>query len=261
MALAMIVNVAFAALHNDALINQELQAAAIAGDLAGTRHCIEAGADIQTTTIQGLYRHMVHKRRGWTPLHWAAKGGHAHVIRELVVRGANVFARDSVGNMPVHIVVSVPCFEHNEKRFIECLQELNYVTKNKNNRHREVFVQNKIRGLVINSQGTDNVTPLHLVAADGKVGMMRYLLQEGAGVHAYDSNGWTPLHSAAMALKKGKEIIELLLAHGADKTKQSYTGSTPAQIAIKAGASDLVPLLVRSSVRVAEQVAKRQRSR
>lgn len=258
MVLVMTVNVAFAALHNDAPINQELQAAAIAGDLAGVLHCVETGADLKTTTVRGLYRHMVRKRRGWTPLHWAAAGGHAQIVRELVIRGADVLAQDSVGNMPVHIAVSAPCFEHNEKTFLACLQELNCVTKNKNNRHREAFVQNKISGLVVNAHGRDNVTPLHLAAADGKVAMVRYLLQEGASVHACDNNGWTPLHSAAMALKKGKEIIELLVAHGADKTKQSYTGSTAAQIALKAGARDLVPLLVRSSVRLAEQVTKRQ---
>ena len=33
----------------------------------------------------------------WTPLHWAARGGHVDIVKFLVVQGANIHSKDHFG--------------------------------------------------------------------------------------------------------------------------------------------------------------------
>ncbi|CBZ30817.1 putative ankyrin repeat protein [Leishmania mexicana MHOM/GT/2001/U1103] len=40
---------------------------------------------------------------GWTPLHYAADRGHAHVVEALLDEGANVNARDTAKRTPMHL--------------------------------------------------------------------------------------------------------------------------------------------------------------
>jgi len=41
-------------------------------------------------------------KAGWTPLMWAAAGGHAGIIGELMARGADFRVRDERGRGPLH---------------------------------------------------------------------------------------------------------------------------------------------------------------
>jgi len=56
-----------------------------------------------------------------------------------------------------------------------------------------------------------------------------------------DNNGWTPLRSAAS--EGHKDVVELLLAHGADVNANGDGGWTPLQWAAYAGYKDVVELL------------------
>ncbi|MCC6059460.1 MAG: ankyrin repeat domain-containing protein [Thermofilum sp.] len=74
---------------------EELLDAVREGDAARVRELLRKGANANAKD-----------RRGWTPLHWAAAGGHAEVARLLLERGADVNARDDDDWTPLHIAAA-----------------------------------------------------------------------------------------------------------------------------------------------------------
>lgn len=124
---------------------------------------------------------------GRTFLHEAALHGHKDVAVMLLVKGADVKARDKLWCTPLHLAAQSGCVE--------------------------------LAGLLL-AEGADadavthrGKTPLHLAAACGHAEMAKLLLAGGADVNAQDADGDTPLRCAA---KKGRPgIVRLLKMHGA----------------------------------------------
>jgi hypothetical protein len=84
-------------------------------------------------------------------------------------------------------------------------------------------------------------TPLHY-AADGfvsgplwdakkQVATIRFLLDNGANLHAQDKNGATPLHRAVRT--RCADAVRYLLEAGADPTTKNKPGSTPFHLAVQ----------------------------
>ena len=99
------------------------------------------------------------------------------------------------------------------------------------------FVSNWLsRGLNINSTCALGRTPLHYAMVNAQVDDVRDLLNAGADPSATDVYGDTPLHAVAK-FWGGKqsddvnEVIELLLAHGADPNQPNREGLTAHDIA------------------------------
>ena len=87
-------------------------------------------------------------------------------------------------------------------------------------------------------------TPLHELLMYRRTRLVRELIEFGASVDARDSQGRTPLHYAAnYGLRR--EILELLLEHGADCNSQDDGGSTPFDLAKKAKKAHTVEFLSR----------------
>jgi tankyrase len=128
---------------------------------------------------------------------------------------------------------------------------------------------------IVNCRDLDgrHSTPLHFAAGYNRVGVVEFLLNNGADVHAKDKGGLVPLHNACSyghyevtellvkhgasvnvsdlwkftplheAAAKGKyEIVKLLLKHGADASKKNRDGHTPMDL-VKEGDQDVVDLL------------------
>lgn len=73
------------------------------------------------------------------------------------------------------------------------------------------------------------VTPLHSAAAAGQHEIARWLVERGAAVDARQHGGFTALHAAA---RNGNvALVELLLAHGADRELRSDDGQSAADFA------------------------------
>jgi ankyrin repeat protein len=69
-------------------------------------------------------------------------------------------------------------------------------------------------------------TPLHLAAAKGRLGAVRFLVLEvNVDVNARDRDGTTPLHNASYGLDANLEIAQFLLEHGADVKARLYDDS------------------------------------
>ena len=73
-------------------------------------------------------------------------------------------------------------------------------------------------------------TPLmQAIEFNNSLKLIEALIGAGAKIHTKDFVGNTPLHFAA--LENRKEVVELLLKHGADKEAQNADGKKPCDLA------------------------------
>ena len=66
---------------------------------------------------------------------------------------------------------------------------------------------------------------LHNAARNGHKEIVELLIAKGADVDAKDEDGWTPLHWAVV--NGHEETVELLLANGSDVNAKDNDGETP----------------------------------
>lgn len=104
------------------------------------------------------------------------------------------------------------------------------------------------------SSGTATVEDnFELIEAVSKedVGKIQQLLHRGADVNFQeDTGGWTPLHNAVQCGRK--DIVELLLRHGADPHQRKRNGATPFIIAGIMGNVELLQLFLSKGADVNE---------
>ena len=89
----------------------ELHKAAGAGDIKAVKRHLAGGADVNGPDRRGwipLHQKDVKKNRsgGWTPLHYAAYGGHKEIAELLIANNADVDAKDQHGTTPLHNVAA-----------------------------------------------------------------------------------------------------------------------------------------------------------
>ena len=82
---------------------------------------------------------------------------------------------------------------------------------------------------LIESKEKDGGTPLHMAAVAGSKEIVEFLIAKGANVNARSDLGVTPLHSATY--KWSKQVAEVLLVKGADANAKSKDGYTPLHFA------------------------------
>lgn len=90
--------------------------------------------------------------------------------------------------------------------------------------------------------------PLHEAATLGQKEIVERLLAQGADVNVKDDNGATPLYLASSG--GFKDVVELLLAKGAIVNTVSLVGLTPLHRAADRGYKDIVELLLAKGAKV-----------
>ncbi len=89
------------------------------------------------------------------------------------------------------------------------------------------------RGAGMDQQNIDGNTPLHLAAANMDIDSARVLLERGADVTLENKHGnqvlWAALMEAikVVNLPQGYELLEMLLAHGAERDHRNHADMTP----------------------------------
>ena len=98
------------------------------------------------------------------------------------------------------------------------------------------------RGAKVDAVDGEGVTPLILASYRGQTEVVKLLLERGANVNAREKrNG---LSSLSHAVGRGdKELVSVLLAHGADPMLKSTDGRTALERAEANGATEIVALL------------------
>jgi ankyrin repeat protein len=97
-------------------------------------------------------------------------------------------------------------------------------------------------GLVFSRDSSYGSTALHWAAGKGRKEIVELLLANGADVNAKNKDGETPLYLAA---RDGRmDAVELLLTKGADVNAKNKDGETPLYLVAGDGRKDVVELLL-----------------
>lgn len=221
--------------------------AAVAGDAALIELLIRAGADVESPNADGqtalmivarggrvdaarvLLRHgakvnAVESWRGQTALIWAVAQGQPAMVKELIVRGADVNARATVNNWERQVTAEpraiyrpagglTPLLYAAREGCVECA--------------RLLIDAGADPGLA----DPEGISPLLLAVMNGRFDVARLLLEKGAEANTWDFWGRTPLYAAVdlNTIPRGGrpdrpsldettplQIVELLLKAGAD---------------------------------------------
>ena len=158
--------------------------AASLGDIETVKQHLAAGTDVNAKGSMN----------GWTPLHYAALDSHKEIAELLISKGADVNAKNYIGETPLIMASGM--------------------------HHKEVVELLIAKGADVNAKIVDGRTPLHLTSNKE---IAELLIAKGADVNAKDEDGETPLDRAISSSRfyvtdplriATEEFIELLRKHG-----------------------------------------------
>ena len=194
--------------------------------------CQEYGVDVNCSTSETLEEE---PKKGMTPLEWAARKGHAEVVKVLLDNKAHVNVNrptDSVtplyvaaqeGHTEVVKLLLANKADVNASRHTDGVTPLSTAAENGHTEVVKVLLGNNAD---VNIRHTDSATPLYIGAFNGHTKVIKLFLANKADVNASKDNGVTPLYVAAQ--EGHTEVVTLLLANKADVNASRHTdGVTP----------------------------------
>ena len=242
--------------------------------LAATVALLAAGADVNARD-----------NNGWTPLHWAAAQDTPEIIAAILDAGMPVDPVDADGRTPLHLAAGekgtanlatlLDAGAAIDARNQSGETPLHLASMQATSSEIAVLLA---AGAAVDVRNRSGETPLHLAARGGttseietliKAGAdpdakdhagrtpmfaavvrttvepVAVLIEGGASVEVRDAHGWTPLHEAPRCCGPA-EILEMILAAGADPDAMDNYGATPiffafypaeVSILVEAGAS------------------------
>jgi len=170
-------------------------------NLAGARDLLRRGMEVNTTDPNGTSLLMI-----------AAWEGHVQMVDFLLAQGARVQRRNNVRETALMYAAL--------KGHLEIVKKLH------------------ARGGEINHEGW---SALHYCAAEGRLEVCQYLLDQKADIDAASPNGTTPL---MMAARQGHfDVVKLLLWEHADPQRKSESGQTALGMALRGGFEQAAQLI------------------
>ncbi|MBR4107832.1 MAG: ankyrin repeat domain-containing protein [Akkermansia sp.] len=168
---------------------------------------------------------------GVTPLHEAARRGHADIVEVLIHAGSNIHATTSNPDKTVH-------------RHCHHLTPLHFAARSGDVRCVELLLN---AGARADAMAYDNQTPLHFASKNSLI--VNRLLKAGGSLKARSERfQYTPGHIASEINEQ--EIAKALLEAGAKVNEKDGDGKTMLSLAAKAGHSQMVQMLIRHGARV-----------
>jgi uncharacterized protein len=189
-----------------------------------------------------------------TPLHEAVASRDADVVRNLVAGGADVDARDENGRTPLLLAAHA-----DDPAMLRLLLDLGANVDLQDNWLDNPLLYTGVSGSVqiarlANEAGADpTITSRYggiaIISASerGHVELVHYLLEESeSNVNHVNNLGWTALLEAIILGDGGplhREIVRLLIAHGADVNLADGDGVMPLAHARSRGFDEIVTIL------------------
>ncbi|MBV8143695.1 MAG: ankyrin repeat domain-containing protein [Gammaproteobacteria bacterium] len=210
-------------------INKELFLALEAGDGAKISRLLDAGADVNARGYQEA-----------GPLYWAAIGSPPAIVQLLIDRGAKVDDKDMYGNTPLATAALAA-----RPEIIEMLIRAGADVNSRNKTGATPLLWSVD---VLSDPDYAKVVPPKI--ADYVLRGTTVLLASGADVQAKGEGGGglTALHFAAQS--GVRELVDLLLAKGAQVDARTRKGVTPLYEAAKCGRSTVVDGLLNAGADV-----------
>ena len=184
-----------------------------------------------------------------SPAHKAAHLGENQILRTLISHGANVHAKNFLGRTPLHDAAGkVEQLAPHEPTMVYLLisagADPNVIDSEGATPLFKAVKHGMPSGVEqLLEAGADpnipcgTITPLHEAAYTGSIDNVRNLLKHGAVVNTKNCFGRTPLHDAVICsfmqvppekkLLLHKQLLQLLMAHNADKSALDNKRSTP----------------------------------
>ena len=211
----------------------DIHEAARTGNIEAVKRHLAAGTDVNAK-MEGEV----------TSLHFSADIGHKEIAKLLIAKGADVNAKDFLGMTPLDMAAS------DEQLLMS--ENVKWLRKRLDGHHSSGLTlaemaagKKQIRDLLRKHGG--KYGSIHTAAADGDTEAVKEFLATGVDVNAkvnaksYDG-GQTPLHlaipNAVLRDSKGKlmspnnmDLVELLIAKGADVNAKEQIGMTPLDVA------------------------------
>nr|XP_039254281.1 probable protein S-acyltransferase 23 [Styela clava] len=156
-------------------------------------------------------------KEGHSPIHWAALGGHTHVLRYFIDKKApmDIHANNQLGAQPIH-----------------------WACVNGHVAVLEILLQ---AGVSIDSVDNKGCTPLIIAAQYGRTMLAAFLMGKGARLQLTDKEGDNALQWAAF--KGHCELTRLLIYSGLNPQQKDTFGQTPLHLACLSGDLLTVQLL------------------
>ncbi len=179
-----------------------------------------------------------------TVLHRAAWWGREQVVADLLALGADVHATDRYGATPLHAAT-----QSGSTRYWDVIS----------GPHAEVLELLLRHGAPVDAVNDANETALHGAASHCHLEAVELLVRHGADVNARNKANATPLHVGAAAYRGAFDVIDLLIAQGADPNAVDDKGNTALLLLLsrrtmeaeeKAETADYVVKLVGQGLRV-----------
>lgn len=131
-----------------------------------------------------------------TALHLAVLTGRPHIVRTLVVNGANLTVRDRSGNTALHLA----CLNGELECVKQLLQPLNAQEALERSKVAKPFRQQNLE-----QWNYDGETCVHLACKENHLDILECLVKFGADVNAREGkSGWTALH---FAIDRNNEVM------------------------------------------------------
>jgi ankyrin repeat protein/peroxiredoxin len=194
---------------------------------------------VKLLLAKGAHASDVNPQTGMTPLHAAASRGYREVAAALVDAGARADVRDKNGATPLYLALQ-----------FQRMDVIDLLVRGKSVDVKAVLRDEVLRGqtnivkmLVEFMPPLGSTTLLHDAALKGHLDILELLLAHGADVDSRNAQGATALHDAALAGQKN--AADALLKHGANiNAHDSESGATPLHLAASWGRRSVVELLL-----------------
>ena len=177
---------------------------------------VESGAD---GNVQAKYDTIL--------LHSASYHGRLEMVRMLLSNGVNSNAKNHRGETALHVLSRCGPDSKDSVRVARLLLEC---------------------GVDVNMQDNDHDSPLHSASYNGKLEIVRELLNHGANASAKNKRDEVPLHQGSQgeyeSQADGVRIAQLLLDRGVDVNARDKNGATPLHLASWCGKLEIAQLLV-----------------